>query len=247
MHPRGSQDLPDFPFYNGTPVSLSGPQWLLVLAGVAVAFFLLVAPWTRPPPPWDMWIPALLFCLVPLGALALVAGRAWTALFHRLRGRDLLLMIGVAALNLVVTVTIGLLMVGLHPGSANPVFQSLGDAGYATRAAAFAAMVPQLLGEELLTILPLLALLWWLHARMKLQRRTAVVLAWLLSALPFALLHLPTYQWDLLQCLVIIGTARVVLTVAYLLSRTLCVSTGAHVLNDWSLFGFALLRGSPAQ
>ena len=243
MHSPGSQDRPDFPFYTGTPVSLSGPQWLLVLASVASAFWLLVAPWARPPHPWGMWIPVLLFCGVPLGALALVAGRHWTALFHRLRGRDLLLMVGIAALNLVVTLLIGLLLSGLDHASANPAFKSMGEADTATRVMAFAAMVPQLLGEELLTILPFLALLWWLHTRMKLQRRTTVVLAWLLSAIPFALLHLPTYQWDLLQCLAIIGSARLVLSLAYLFSRNLWVSTGAHVLNDWALFGFALLMG----
>ena len=104
-------------------------------------------------------------------------------------------------------------------------------------------MAPQLLGEELFTILPFLALLWWLHARAGIRRRKALVLAWLLSAIPFALVHLPTYGWDLLQCLSIIGTARLVLSLAYLLSRNLWVSTGAHVLNDWMLVGTALLLG----
>ncbi|WP_296279207.1 CPBP family intramembrane glutamic endopeptidase [Pseudoxanthomonas sp.] len=244
MHSPGLQHRPDFPFYAGRPVSLSGPQWLVVMASVALAFWLLVAPWTRPPQPWGMWIPVLLFCGVPLCALALVVGRAWTALFHRPSGRDLLLMVGIAALNLVVTLLIGLLLNGLDHGSANPAFKSMGEADTATRVMAFAAMVPQLLGEELLTILPLLALLWWLHTRMRLARRTALVLAWLLSAIPFALAHLPTYQWDLVQCLVIIGSARLVLSLAYLFSRNLWVSTGAHVLNDWTLFGAGLLLGS---
>lgn len=244
MHPSGTQGRPDFPFYAGRPVGLSGPQWCVALAGVALAFWLLVAPWTHPSHPWGMWVPALLFCSVPLVALALVAGRGWTALFHRLRARDLLLMVGIAVLNLVVTVLVGLLFTGLHHASANPLFQSLGQADAATRVTAFAVMVPQLLGEELLTILPFLALLWWLHGRMKLQRRSAVMLAWLLSAIPFALVHLPTYGWNLLQCLVIIGTARLLLTLAYLFSRNLWVSTGAHVLNDWALFGFAMLVGS---
>lgn len=244
MHPSGTQDRPDFPFYAGRPVGLSGTQWCIVLVGVALAFGLLIAPWTHLSPPWGMWVPALLFCSVPLGALALVAGRRWTALFHRLRARDLLLMVGIAALNLMVTALVGLLFTSLHHASANPMSQSLGEADTATRVMAFAAMVPQLLGEELLTILPFLALLWWLHARMKLQRHTAVTLAWLLSAIPFALAHLPTYGWNLLQCLVIIGTARLVLTLAYLFSRNLWVSTGAHVLNDWAMFGFAVLVGS---
>lgn len=244
VHPPSSQDRPDFPFYAGAPVGLSGPQWFAVLASIALAFWLLVAQWTHPPHPWDIWVPALLFCSTPLLVLALVAGRHWRALFHRVHGRDVLLMIGIAALNLVVTLLVGAVVTGMHHGSANPVFQSLGSADTVTRAMAFAAMVPQLLGEELLTILPFLALLWAFHTRLKMKRCNAVLLAWLLSALPFALLHLPTYHWDLMQCLAIIGTARLVLSLAYLFSRNLWVSTGAHVLNDWTLFGAGLLLGS---
>ena len=247
MNPSGKQDRPDFPFYAGRPVRLSGTQWCVVLAGVALAFGLLIAPWTHLALPWGMWVPALLFCSIPLGALALVAGRGWTALFHRLHARDLLLMVGITALNLAVTALVGLLFISLHHASANPLFHSLNEEDAATRVMVFAAMVPQLLGEELLTILPFLALLSWLHGRMKLQRRTAVILAWLLSAIPFALAHLPTYEWNLLQCLVIIGTARLVLTLGYLFSRNLWVSTGAHVLNDWTMFGFAVVAGSLAH
>lgn len=245
MSPPDSPDRrSDFPFYTGEPVPLSGRQWLCVLAGVVLAFCLLVAPWTRPPGAWGMWLPALLFCLVPLGALAAVAGRAWTALFGPVRGREVLQMIGIAALNLAVTVGVGLLFASHHQVSANPAVQSLADAGATARAMRFAAMLPQLLGEELLTILPFLACLWWLHTRWTLGRRTSVVLAWVVSAVPFALVHLPTYGWNLMQCLVVIGTARLVLSLGYLLSRNLWVSTGAHVLNDWTLFGAGLLAAT---
>lgn len=238
------KDPADFPFCYGLPVALSGSHWLVVLAGVALGFYLLVAPWTHPSQAWGPWVPALLFCAAPLGALALVAGRHWTALFRRLRPRDLLLMVGIAALNLVVTITVGALLEGQHAGAANPMFQQMGDADAATRAINFAAMVPQLLGEELLTILPFLAILWFLVNRLNAGRRTAIVVAWIVSALPFALLHLPTYQWNLLQCLAIIGTARLVLSLGYLLTRNLWVSTGAHVLNDWALLGTGLWLGA---
>ena len=56
------------------------------------------------------------------------------------------------------------------------------------------------------------------------------------STLWFAALHLPTYDWNVLQCLGIIGTARIVLTLSYLVTRNLWVSVGAHIINDWTLF-----------
>ncbi|MGE8225358.1 MAG: CPBP family intramembrane glutamic endopeptidase [Stenotrophomonas sp.] len=247
MHPPRPQDQRDFPFYAGTPVGLSGAQWGVVLAGVILAFYMLTSPWAQPAQPWGIWVPALLFCGVQLAALALVTGRNWTALFHRVTARDVLLMVGIAVLNLVVTLLLGALVTGLHHGSANPLFQSLGQADPSTRAMTFGAMVPQLLGEELLTILPFLALLWCLAARFKLKRHTAVVLAWALSAIPFALVHLPTYEWDLMQCLLIIGSARLVLSLGYLFSHNVWVSTGAHVINDWTLFGVGLWMASLMQ
>ena len=105
-------------------------------------------------------------------------------------------------------------------------------------------MVPQLFGEEIFTILPLLAILWLAVNKLHLPRRAGVTIAWILSAVIFALLHLPTYNWNVVQCLVIIGTARLILSLAYLLTKNLWVSTGAHVLNDWTLFGLGLLGTS---
>lgn len=58
------------------------------------------------------------------------------------------------------------------------------------------------------------------------------------SSLLFAAAHLPTYDWHWVQSFGVIGTARVVLTLAYIWTRNLWVSTGAHVINDWSEFSF---------
>lgn len=237
----------DFPFYAGDPIALRTGQWLFVLASVVLAFVLLVAPQWRIDARWGAFVPALLFCGVPLLGLALVAGPRWAALFGPVGSRQVAWMVGIAALNLAVSVLLGLLVSSFAHTSANPLFRSLGTDSTMDRVISFAAMVPQLLGEELFTILPFLACLWLLHTRLGVPRRGAIVAAWLLSAIPFALIHLPTYGWNVAQCLVVIGGARLVLSLAYLATRNLWVSTGAHVLNDWALFGTGLLlaRGAP--
>ena len=97
-------------------------------------------------------------------------------------------------------------------------------------------------------MLPMLALMTLFHSGMGLHRKSAIVLAWLLSALLFGALHLPTYGWNLIQCFAVIGSARLVLSLAYLWTKNLWASAGAHLLNDWALFGLALLlTGLPAQ
>jgi membrane protease YdiL (CAAX protease family) len=99
----------------------------------------------------------------------------------------------------------------------------------------------QLLGEEVISILPFLALLTLFTQRFGVSRRVAIVGAWLLSALLFGLAHLPTYGWNLVQCILIIGSARLVLTLPWIMTKNLWVSTGAHVLNDWVLMSMGLL------
>lgn len=237
----------DFPFYAGDPIALCEGQWVFMLASVVLAFVLLLTPQLRVYLPWGAFLPALLFCGVPLAGLAVVAGSRWTALFGRVGARDVAWMVGIAVLNLVVTLLLGLLVTSVTHTSANPVFGTLSTDSAVNRVIHFTVMVPQLLGEELFTILPFLACLWLFHTRLGLPRRTAIVAAWIVSAIPFALVHLPTYGWNLTQCLVIIGGARLVLSLAYLATRNLWVSTGAHVLNDWTLFGASLLlaRGAP--
>lgn len=101
--------------------------------------------------------------------------------------------------------------------------------------------MPQLIGEELITILPFLALLALATSVLGWSRRTTVLIGWVGSALLFAALHLPTYDWNILQCLVLIGLSRLVLTLAYFVTKNLWVSSGAHILNDWIMLGLPLV------
>ena len=66
-------------------------------------------------------------------------------------------------------------------------------------------------------------------------------LAWLISAVWFGAAHLPTYGWNLAQAMIVIGGARLVLSLAFIRSKNLWVSAGAHILNDWSIFTVALI------
>jgi len=40
---------------------------------------------------------------------------------------------------------------------------------------------------------------------------------------------------------VVIGTARLVLTLPWILTKNIWVSTGAHIINDWLLLGGVVL------
>lgn len=231
----------DFPFYRGSPVALSAGQWAWLMAVTAAAFLILALPIRWPGGSWGGWLPALLFALLPVLALAQVAPRHWRAIFGRVGGRELRLMLGFALLNIVVSMGVGVLVHAWFEVAPNAAAAQLAAMSAPERIAFFAKMVPQLFGEELVTLLPFLALMHLFASRLGTGRRSAVVAAWLLSSLMFGALHLPTYDGNLVQCLVIIGSARLVLTLPWILTKNIWVPTGAHVINDWLLLSLSLL------
>lgn len=231
----------DFPYYNGAPTTITTAQWLLVLMAVVVAFLLLALPIDWPGDAIGPWIPALLFPGLPLVALAFVAGKHWTAIFGKVGFREVRLMIGFALLNIVVSMGIGFVVKAFTDVSPNAAGALLAEMGTGERVAFFAKMMPQLLGEEVITLLPFLALLQWFTRNLGVGRKAGIIGAWLVSSLVFGLIHLPTYDWNFVQCIVIIGSARLVLTLPWILTKNIWVSTGAHVINDWLLLGMGLL------
>lgn len=238
--PRRGAPKRDFPFYNRRPVTVTGGQWLVVIAGVLVgaAADLFVA---VPGPAWlAVLVRATLFVGIPLVTYAIAIPGHWRTIFHRVSGGDVAKMFGFAALNLVVTFIAGAVASMLTQTTGNAMGGVLHDMGLGDRIMTFLSMVPQLLGEEVFTVLPLLAILWFAVTKLHMPRMAAIIIAWVVTAVLFGLLHMPTYDWNIVQCLVTIGTARLMLSLAYLATKNIWVSTGAHVLNDWTLFAMPL-------
>lgn len=226
----------DYPYYRGWPVELSTAQWLIALAAVVLAAGILVG---RLPifAQGSLWIvPSILLAIIPLLGLALVAGKSWTALFRKVRPKDIGWMFVFAALNYVVSLAVGLLTMDLLGAESNAGIHSLVTMSDGERTLFFLVSIPQLIGEELVSIIPFLAILYFLTSKAGMSRTGAVIIAWLATAVWFAAIHLPTYNWNILQCLILIGGARLVLTLAYIKTKNLWVSAGAHIINDWTTF-----------
>jgi membrane protease YdiL (CAAX protease family) len=217
------------------------------MASVAVGFLLLALPINWPGgSSMGQFIPAVLFPAIPLATLAFVAPGHWRAIFGKVGVREVRLMIGFAILNLVVSMAVGGLVSALTTVTPNASTSGLGGLDTAGQAAFFAKTLPQLFGEEVITLLPFLALMHLFAVRFGRGRKAAIIGAWIVSSLVFGLLHLPTYDWNWIQCIVVIGSARMVLTLPWILTKNIWVSTGAHIINDWSLFGIGLLGVSVA-
>lgn len=230
----------DFPYYDGDPVELSPAGWLVVLAFTAAGFAALIALPLVWPGRIGGWASIALFVLLPLISMRFTAGRYWSAIFHRPTVRDVLIGLAFAPLTLMVSGTAALALMQVSVTAANPAMELLQHLHGLEFANFLGGTAPQLLGEELVTVLPLLALLTLFHRGLRLPRCAAVAAAWIGSALIFGALHLPTYQWHLGQALLVIGAARLVLTLPFLITKNVWSSFVAHLTHDWSLFAMVL-------
>lgn len=231
----------DFPYYDGRPVAVDGRGWALLMASLVLGFAVL----TLTPPrgfPASL-VPALLFAALPLAALRLVAGPQWRAPFRPVGPKQIGQMLLFGLVTLAGSVLTGLLLSQVFDMTVNPVSGAMGSLSAAGLAAALIPTLPQLLGEELLGVLPFLAVLWLCVSRLGLSRRAGIGIGLVVSGLIFGAAHLPTYGWNWPQALLGIGVARILLTLAFVATRNLWVSTGAHVVNDWSGFLLAYAAG----
>lgn len=227
----------DFPYYAGEPVGLRAWQWVLAWLAVAAGFAALVL--LPQPDSVAALLPRVLFVVIPLAVLAVLARPYWSALFRPVRGRDVLTILGFAVLNLAVSSVLGIVVAAVFGAQANEAADGIDGAGEVL--AFYLGTAIQLVGEELFTVIPFLALLYFLTRRGTLSRKTAIVVAWLVTAVWFGAAHLPTYDWNVAQCFIVIGGARLVLTLAWIRTKNLWVCSGAHILNDWALFTPSIL------
>ncbi|TFV94857.1 CPBP family intramembrane glutamic endopeptidase [Leifsonia flava] len=232
------RDDRDFPYYDGEPTEVAAWKWILIILGCVAGFIALTSI------PSENNVGGLfaraLFPAIMLAVFILLTGRYWSAIFRKLTGSDWLNMVVFGLLTIVVTFLVGFVIRELFGASPNTAAEGLAAGGPIEIIAFFAGTAIQLFGEELFTILPFLAVMYLLHSKAGVGRNTSAILAWLITALWFGAAHLPTYDWNVVQALVVIGVARLVLTLAYMRTKNIAVSTGAHIINDWILFGVPL-------
>lgn len=231
----------DFPFYDGEPVEVASWRWVVVVLSCVAGFVCL----TMLPVSGEggLLLARCSFVAVPAAVFVALTGGFWRSIFRPVHGRDLVAMVGFWLLNLAVSIVVAYAASGGDIGhfTKNSATDGLADAGAGALALFYLGTFIQLFGEELFTVLPFLAVLYWCHAKARLGRRTSVVLAWLVTAVWFGAAHLQTYGWDVVQALVVIGSARLVLTLAFVRTKNILVSFGAHLLNDWVTFTFAII------
>lgn len=227
----------DFSFYNGEPISFTALQsWFLLIISVGSTIVFSDLGNLIPD-----YIGPFINIIIPLGAFILVVKSNWTKLFRKIYFKDILLVFGVLIVNLGVSIIMGYLLSKFAGAGANPVTGVIKESSNSDNIILFVKIIPMLFGEELITIIPFLVILQFANKNLKLSRKKAVTVAWVLSAIIFGAIHLETYNWNIIQAILGISVARLVLTYPYVKTKNIWISTFVHILNDWCLFLPALL------
>ena len=188
------------------------PVWKWVVAWFGTFLGFLVLSFYPAGNNIESLVPRFLFMAIPLVIFAYLLKPHWRLIFKKPRPKDCGYMVLFAVLNMILTPILGILVMMLGFPTAGNV---VGDSLAGADALELAAFYT---GTK--------AILW----------------AWFVSAIWFGAVHFPTYQWNIIQALIIIGGARIVLTLAFIRTKNVWVSTGAHIINDWVLFtGIMLL------
>lgn len=233
------KDGPDFPFYDRKPVDIAGWKWIVMLAAAIVGFVLLVV--VRTDNQIISLIVRIAFLAIPLAAFIVLVGPSWKSVFRKPRGKDVGAILLFFVIDMAVSSLIAAAIRGADPGhmASNQATDNLSSASEIVFF--YVGTFIQILGEEVFSLIPFLALLYLAYTKLNLSRTAGIVISWLGTAIWFGAAHLSTYDWNLIQCFVVIGIARIILTAAYIRTKNVLVPFGSHLLTDWSIFTFTMI------
>ncbi|MCC3868033.1 type II CAAX prenyl endopeptidase Rce1 family protein [Terrisporobacter mayombei] len=91
-------------------------------------------------------------------------------------------------------------------------------------------------GEEILVILPLIIFISLLVHKTKISQSKAVIISTIITAIIFGAIHLPTYQWNMFQCFLVVALTRIPFTIVSLKSDSIIPGMIGHIGFDWIIF-----------
>lgn len=140
----------------------------------------------------------------------------------------------------VVFASIAMAQMGIQ-GSANPIFDVLTDEN--VKRFIVSTMI-QFIAEEIIFIIPFLFVINKLRTGNEKLKTLAAILV---SSVIFGAMHLTTYNFNILQAVLVISIIRTGLSMSYVLSKNLTVTYLVHMIYDWVLIGIYLTAGQMIQ
>lgn len=244
-----------YPFYNGDVKKISLVKWFIILVSVIISFTLML--WIESFLPTNFifiqsfkviflfMLAGFTLALLPLLAMQAAIGSEWKQLFKPIQKKDiktvLIYILFVIFFNIISGILVNLL------GGGNGDY-ALGDITIHSQNGWYAFIlnnlesIPQLFGEELLALLPLLAIYAGL-INLNVSKKVATGIALIVSSAIFGLVHLPAYQWDFVQVIIGLGLVRIPISWLFIKTKNIWLTFLVHYFYDFILFSVIFFIG----
>lgn len=159
-------------------------------------------------------------------------------IFLPIKAKDLLYIIIGLGFSLIAIVISSILVQKLGiDGSKNPIFDVLTEDNFKSF---FLSTLIQFIAEEIIFIIPFLFVI----NKVKIENNIVkTILAILVSSIIFGAMHLSTYDFNILQAVLIISIIRTGLSMSYVISKNLSVTYIIHIIYDWTLIFIYIAAG----
>lgn len=175
---------------------------------------------------------------ISLLSLLLIDKKFIKKIFLPIRAKDLLYIIIGLGFSIIAIVISSILVQKLGiEGSNNPIFDVLTEDNFKSF---FLSTLIQFIAEEIIFIIPFLFII----NKVKIENNIIkTILAILISSIIFGAMHLSTYDFNILQAVLIISIIRTGLSMSYVISKNLSVTYIIHIIYDWTLIFIYIAAG----
>lgn len=255
----------DFPFYAGQPIAMSWGKWLAWVIITIGSFFVFSGMILKPiidllhlkenpnvaaEHPFRVMlitfgILAIVFLIIFL-TYWIISGHRWNALFKKMTFKEFgfSALLGIIGMIIVVLYTRFILNDIFHIKTvADSAVQTNHAGAVGIHLSNFIEIIIQLIAEEMWAIVPFLFVLMVCYKSFSMSRKSSIVIAWLISSLIFGLYHIPSYDGNIAQAILVIGVSRLFLTFTYLRYKNIWASYTTHVFWDLIPILVALIQG----
>lgn len=175
---------------------------------------------------------------ISLLSLLLIDKKFIKKIFLPIRAKDVLYIIIGLGFSIIAIVISSILVQKLGiEGSNNPIFDVLTEDNFKSF---FLSTLIQFIAEEIIFIIPFLFII----NKVKIENNIIkTILAILISSIIFGAMHLSTYDFNILQAVLIISIIRTGLSMSYVISKNLSVTYIIHIIYDWTLIFIYIAAG----
>lgn len=207
----------DFPFYNNNP-HLSTTKWGILLVGLLITFTLIMGPWEFP-------LKRFTYFLIPFLSFGIATNWKFNTICKKFKKKDISLILIIIILSFIYSILISSLLTPLGVTSAvNPVRSQLHNLSF------WIVFPFQIFGEEL-TKLIMLILTLFVSYKITNKRKLSIIIATLICAIIFGLLHLPAYQ-NIIVSILTVGIGDIIIIYGYLKTKNILIPFTAHLFYN---------------